>query len=285
MGLAYVKEVLRPTSLVEALHLLQERGEHAQLLGGGLALVLHPPPQVESLIDLCSLPLGYVKGSEGSLVIGATITLREVLEHPLVVAYLNGVIPEMLRQVASPLLRNLATIGGTLASANPWSDVITLFLALDARVTLFDGEERTIPLSEIYPTRSRLQGVILTEVLLPAPASDTTAVFYKFSRTGFDVALLNCACFAQVNGTRCKQARIVVGGTPRLAAALPRAEEALVGAELTDATIDRVAQVARDAAKVREDRRGSAEYRKQLVYVGVKRCLAEIKDRLVETLR
>ncbi len=275
-----IKEVLRPASLTEALALLRERGDRARLLGGGIELVRYAPSQVASLIDLSSLPLSYVKESRRSLAIGATVTLREVQDHPSVASYLDGVLPSMLRQVASPLLRNLATVGGALVSANPWSDVITLFLALDVRVTLFDGEARTIPLLELYPTGRRLQGAILTEVVLPAPAPGSAAFFHKFSRTGFDVAVLNCACFVQMGVDRCEQVRIVAGGTPRLAAALPAAQEALLGEPLTQETIDRVAQVAQESADVREDRRASAEYRKQLVYVGVKHCLRQIANRL-----
>jgi len=280
MPLVNVRDILRPGTLEEAHRFLRQGGENARLLSGGIELIRYAPSQVTMLIDLSALPLSYVKESEGCVAIGATTTLREVLENPLTAGYLGSVITGMLRQVASPLLRNLATMGGTLVSANPWSDVITLFLVLDARVTLFDGTERSIPLSELYPTGRRLQGAILTEVGLPAPSPGSAAAFRKFSRTGFDVAVLNCACFVQMGEDRCEQVRIVAGGTPRLAARLPQAEEALIGAELTEPIIDQVAQVASDSAEVREDRRASVEYRKQLVYVGVKRCLKEIADRL-----
>ncbi len=280
MGLVHVNEIIRPSTIGEAVRLLQERGDQARLLGGGIELVRYVPSQVSSLIDLSLLPLSYIEESDAGLTIGATTTLREILENPLATGYLGGVIAGMLRQVASPLLRNLATVGGALVSANPWSDVITLFLALDAQVTVFDGEERTIPVLKLYPTGRRLQGAILTEVVLPAPAPGSAAVFHKFSRTGFDVAVLNCACFVQMGEDRCEQVRIVAGGTPRLAARLPRSEQTLIGAELTKPTIDQVALAASDSADVREDRRASAEYRKQLVYVGVKRCLKEITHRL-----
>lgn len=285
MSLSNIREFLRPTTLNEALELLREREKRARLLGGGIELVRYPLPQATTLIDLSTLPLTYVKESEGSLAIGATTTLREAQDHPSVASYLDGVIPSMLRQVASPPLRNLATVGGALVSANPWSDVITLFLALGAQVTLFDGEEQTIPLSELYPTGRRLQGAILTEVVLPAPPRGSGAAFHKFSRTGFDIAMLNCACFVQVSQNRCERARIVVGGTPRLAAPLAQAEAALVGAELSSAVIERVAQVASESADVREDRRASANYRKELVYVGIKRCLEKIKNQLTKAGR
>lgn len=280
MGLGHIKEVLKPASLDEAISLLHERGQSVGLLGGGVSLVRYAPSHITSLIDLSPLPLDYVKEEAGCVKIGAATTLRVMLDHPLIAGYHNGIVVEMLHQVASPLLRNLATIGGALVSADPWSDVITLFLALGARVTLYDGKTRSIPLSELYPTGRRLQSAILTEVVLPAPLPGSAAAFHKFSRTGFDVAVLNCACQVQLHDDRCVGASVVVGGTPRLAASLPGAQEVLTGQPLTSETIEQATMAARDAAEVREDRRASAEYRKQLVYVGVRRCLQEIKDRL-----
>ena len=279
MGLRGVKEYLRPSRLDEALALLRERGERAWPIGGGIDLVLFAPREVEAVVDLGRLPLRYVRENEGRISIGAIATLREVLESPVVRDYLGGVIPEMLHQVASPLLRNLATIGGTLVSANPWSDVITLFLALGAEVVLSDGKARTIPLEKLYPARA-LRGTILTEVRLPSSARESAAAFWKFSRTAFDVALLNCATFVRMVGGRCVEARVVAGGTPQLGARLPRAEACLVGSGLDDASIERAAEAARESADVREDRRASADYRRELVLVGVKRSLHEARGRL-----
>lgn len=280
MALVHVKEFFRPKSLEEALTVLRTGGASTRVLGGGIELVLFTPADVETLIDLSQLSLSYIKEEKNSLTIGATTTMTEVLEAPLMRDYLDGVIVEMLRDVASPLLRNQATMGGTLVSANPWSDVITLFLALDAQVTISDGKTRTLPLAEIYPTRTHLSGVILTEVVLPKYPSGTYAAVQQFSRTGFDVALLNCACWVQIEGGICAKARIVVGGTPRLATSIPKAEKALIGAPLTDETMEHVADVVREATETRDDRRASAAYRKELVAVGVKRCLMEIKARL-----
>ena len=280
MGLGHIKEVLKPASLDEAMSLLHERGPSAGLLGGGVSLVRYAPSHITSLIDLSTLPLSYVREEAGCVRIGATTTLREMLDHPLIADYLNGIVVETLRQVASPLLRNLATIGGALVSADPWSDVITLFLALGAHAVIYDGTTDTLPLAKLYPIRSRLGSAILTELVLPAPLPSAAAAFCKFNRTGFDIAVLNCACQVQLHDDRCVGASVVVGGTPRLAASLPGAQEVLTGQPLTSETIEQATVAARDAVEVCEDRRASAEYRKQLVYVGVRRCLQEIKDRL-----
>jgi len=280
-----LKTYHRPDDLKEALILLQQGGKTARLIGGGIDLALHLPPDVTALIDLSRLPLSSIEESSDGITIGATATMTEVLEHPAIASYLNGVIVTTLLQVASPLLRNLATIGGTLVSTHPWSDVIPLFLALGAEVTLVGEMSERIPLSDLYDSRERLKGKILTVVHLPKPAAGTAAAFRQFSRTGFDVALLNCACFVRVENGRCIETRIIVGGTPRLASSLPKAEESLIGAALTEEAIERTARIAQESSSVGDDRRASAGYRRELVYVGVKRSLSEIKDQLEEAKR
>ncbi len=279
MGLPGVQEFVRPESLDQALAFLQKYGERAWLIGGGIDLVLFAPEDAQVVVDLGRLPLRYVQEKAGGYAIGATTSLREVLEDQSLNGYLGGVVPQMLHQVASPLLRNLATMGGTLVSANPWSDVITLFLALGAQVVLFDGNARTIPLDELYPARAH-RGTILTEVHLPAPAAGSAAGFWKFGRTAFDIALLNAACLVRVTGRRCVEARLVLGGRPGLGARVPLAEKVLVGSDLSDATIDRAAEAARESADVRDDRRASGDWRRELVRVGVKKVLHEARDRL-----
>ena len=151
---------------------------------------------------------------------------------------------------------------------------------LDAQVTLYDGESRTLPLADLYALRGQLADSILTSVKIPASAAGDYTAFHKFSRTGYDIALLNCACYAHVEAGRCTEVRIAAGGTPRLAARLPLVEDALRGEALSGDTIEKVARIAQDTTSTANDKRASGEYRKQLVYAGVKRCLRQIVDKL-----
>ena len=275
-----VTNYVRPSTPDEALALLRKDGKSARYVAGGADVARTLPSDVTTLIDLCALKLSSIEEGPEGIVIGATATLNEVLENESLAGICGGVIPEMMRKVGSPLLRNLATIGGTLASAHSWSDVIPLFLVLDAKVTLFDGESRTLDLSDLYASREGLVDSILTSVMIPASRAGDYAAFHKFSRTGYDIALLNCACYAHVDGGRCTEVRIAAGGTPSLATRLPQVEEALRGEVLRDETIENVARIAQDTAQTADDRRASGEYRKQLVYAGVKRCLREIAEKL-----
>ncbi len=280
MSRRQVTNYLRPSSPEEALTLLRNGGNSARYVGGGADVARTLPGDVTTLIDLCAINLSSIEEGADGIVIGATATLNEVLESESVARVCDGVIVDMMRKVGSPLLRNIATVGGTLASAHSWSDVIPLFLVLDAQVTLYNGEYRTLSIADLYASRREFVDSILTSVRIPASAAGDYAAFHKFSRTGYDIALLNCACYVHVVDGRCAQVRIAAGGTPRLAARLSQAEDTLSQAMLDNDTIERVARVAQDTAQTADDKRASGEYRKQLVYAGVKRCLREIAQKL-----
>jgi len=280
MALGNLKEYIRPDDLDVALSLVKERGRSARVIGGGIDLVRGSSPDIEMLVDLTRLSLSYIKQTEKGIAIGATTTLTEILEAPAVENYLHGVVVEMLHQVGAPPLRNLASMGGTLASAHPWSDVITLFLALGAQVTLYNGVREMVPLSDLYASRALLSPAIITGVLLPAYAEGTSAAFMKFSRVKFDIAILNCACLVSMQNGDCKTVRLTAGGTPQLAALLPAAAEILLGGRLNQTSIGQAAEMARKTVPTRDDLRASGSYRKELVHTGIKRCLGRVSERL-----
>ncbi len=278
MSLPKVSEFVRPTDLAAALHELEAVG--ARIVAGGIDVVLFPGDTTK-LVDISGLPLSGINSDAEGIVIGATTTMTALIESPLISDYLNGVVTTMLHHLASPLQRNLATIGGTLMSAHPWSDVIPLFLVLGARITYYDGTEHTVPIAQFYAESIFRQRMIVTAVRLPAFPRETAAAFIKFSRTAFDIAILNCAALVQITTGRCTVARIAIGGAPQRGYLLPHASAVLIeSGTLTAETIANAAKTARDEADVGDDMRASAAYRRNLVEVGVQRALSQIKDKL-----
>ncbi len=272
----------RPSSIEEAWSLLSENGERAKLVGGGIDVALFAPQEVTTLIDLTLLDHRSIEMREGELVLGAGVTLTEMLESPVVSSYLDGIVERMLRQVASPLQRNMATLGGSLASTHPWSDVTTLFLALDARVTQYTGQEQTTTLEELMEHRGTIDRAIITKVILPATVNHTYASFEAFIRTEFDVAMLNCACRLTVEGEACRDSRVVFGGTPGIGHRINTVEDAMNGKGLTADAIEAAAELAAEAIPARDDVRASADYRRVLAGVGIRRCLHRIVQRVGE---
>ncbi|HEX9977617.1 MAG TPA: FAD binding domain-containing protein [Acidimicrobiia bacterium] len=278
MSIANVSAFLRPTDLETAFAAVTNG---AIPVSGGTDVILHQPATPTSLVDLTALPMSGISPTDGAITIGATATLSQMLEHPGLAVAANGVIAEMLRAVGSPLLRNRATIGGHLARGR-LSDVIPVLLALDAGVSWYDGTHRDGTLAEFYASATHRTRMIITAVTIPAPHRPSAAAFRRFSRTAFDLPILNCACRVDLadDGILIAAARVVVGETPALAASVADAELVLRGHPLVPSAIASAAAVAAAEIPARDDDRASAEYRRALAEVLVRRCLTEIGTRL-----
>ncbi len=269
---------LRPDSLDGALAAL---GEGAVAVAGGTAVILHPPPGTRTLVDVGDVLPAGISHDQAGYRIGAMTTLTAMLEHPALAQSYDGVMATMLRLIGSPLLRNAATIGGHLGRGR-LSDVIPLLIALDASVTIYDGEHRTVALEDFYAGAMHRDRLLITNVLVPARPERAAAAFLKMSRTHFDLAMLNGAArIALDEDDTIAEARVVVGETPGLGARVPAAEAALTGRSFGEEAIADAAEAARSEVRTGTDGRASAEYRTQLVGVVVSRCLAEIRSRLM----
>lgn len=268
---------LRPDTLDDALAALEQGGV---AVSGGTAVILHPPPGTRTLVDVAGVLPSGIEERAGSFRIGAMTTLTAMLEHPGLAAVYDGVLADMLRLVDSPLLRNAATIGGHLGRGR-LSDVIPLLLALDASVTVTDGGEREMSLEDYYSASLHREPVLVTAVRLPARPHHSAAAFHKFSRTHFDLAMLNGAARIVLGDDGdVGEARVVVGETPSLGRRVAEVEEALAGRPLSPEAIAEAAVLARRIVAVETDGRAGADFRAQLVEVVVGRCLTEAAARL-----
>jgi aerobic carbon-monoxide dehydrogenase medium subunit len=280
MAVTTIRTYHRPADAAEAWELVSAGGDTVRLLAGGSDLMVRCPPQVRELVDLASAGLGGVTTTaEGQLRLGATTTFTELLESPAVAAYGTGVLAAVLGKLGSVLHRNSATIGGHVARAR-MSDLIPALVAVDATVAVHDGTDRVLPLTEY------LDGVpgphLITAVLLPVLPARSAAAFERFSRTSYDLALLNACCRVDLGASgQVSQARVVVGEPAILGRRLPAAEAALAdGAPLTSAAIDEVVRVTRDTVTCRDDGFASATYRRHLAGVAVGRCLTRVMTEL-----
>ena len=278
MAVHQVESIVRSTSIEEAWEQRRREPHASRFLAGGVDLVLYAPPGVTTLIDLSGLGIDGVRRDGNDIVIGAMASLTNVLESSLVAEVADGFLPRVLQRVASPLQRNVATIGGAVVRAHPWSDVVPALLALGARLDVFDGERRTVDLAEARG-RSEEPFPLVLAVRIPAARKGMRAAFEKFSRTAFDVAMLNCACSTRMDRGVCRDVRIAIGGTPSVARRLPRAEEALAGKSLTPSVMASVARAAAEEIDARDDRRATAAYRRRLADIGVRRCLSALAEK------
>jgi CO/xanthine dehydrogenase FAD-binding subunit len=269
----------RPRDVASAWALLAGGGDAVRLLAGGTDLVVRCPDEVRELVDLTDAGLaGVSTAGDGRLRLGATTTFTELLEAPEVTAYGTGAVGEMLVQLGSVLHRNSATIGGHVARAR-MSDVVPVLLALDATVVVYDGSEHELSLVEFLAGTPGVQ--LITAVVLPAPPSRSAAAFVRFSRSSFDLALLNASCRLDLDDDGVTAAvRVVVGEPAILGRRLPAAEQVLIGRPPGPQPISDAVRATRDTITCRDDPIASAEYRRHLAGVAVERCLETAVARL-----
>ena len=234
-------ELLKPSSLDEALRLLSEREDALPIAGGTNLLVdmrggkLAPPTLVEvgGLHELCC-----IHERDGILEIGGAVTIAELLDDPMIERHVP-ILQEMGRSFANTLIRNRATIGGNLVNAAPCSDTAPALLVLDAEIELRSlVGTRRVPLDEflVGAFETKRQGnELLTCVRVPIPPPSARTAFEK-------MGLRKISCMAKVDvavrvdvddaGT-VTNARVAVGAASAVALRVPEAEAALVGGSLT----------------------------------------------------
>jgi CO/xanthine dehydrogenase FAD-binding subunit len=277
MSIANVSRFVRPPDLAAAVAAVRAGGIP---VSGGTDVMLHPPTQATELVDLTALHLSGIEPFRGGVRIGANTTLTEMLRDPRVASLGSGVVATMLLEVGSPLLRNRATIGGHLARGR-LSDIIPVLLALDATITWNDGSAHTQTLAAFYKEGRHRNPLIITAVTIPQAPEPSAAAFRKFTRTAFELAMLNCACRIDLRADGAiGSARVVIGETPAVGASVSDSEVYLAGRPLDLETVSAASRMAAAAVPARNDERASAEYRRVLAEVLVRRCLTEIAERL-----
>ena len=274
-----------PETLAEALALLGEYGEQARVIAGGTALVtmmrqrLVRPACVVSLRDVPGLD--RIEATNGALHLGALVTHREVELSPLVRERLP-VLAETFRHVATVRIRNMATVGGALAHADPNQDPPVTLLALGAEVEIRGaGGRRTVPIGEFFRNYYETvlePGELVTGVTAPLLPSGSGAVYVKFlPRTADDYATVSVAATLTLepDGERCREARIALGSVGVTPVRGQAAEALLHGQRLSAELLSAAGEAAKGEVDPLSDHRGSAAYKRDMAGVMVRRALRQ----------
>ena len=276
-----------PTSVAEAAELLSKHGDAAKLLAGGHSLVplmklrLARP---EVIIDLGKIAaLSYIREHDGGLVIGAMTTYAELEASDLVKSKAPA-LAEAAGLVADPPVRNMGTIGGNLAHADPASDLPAVALALGMQlITSSTGDHRFIAADEFFVdllTTSLRPSEILSEILVQQLPARTGTAYAKFANKASHYAVVGVAARVTLgaDGT-CEDARIGITGAGPKAVRATETGAALKGNKLDESAIRSAAERAGAGIDFNEDVHASAEYRAHLTKVFAERAIGAAVSR------
>jgi aerobic carbon-monoxide dehydrogenase medium subunit len=276
-----------PRSLGEAFSILQAYGDEAKVLAGGQSLIpliklRFSAPAV--IVDINNIPgLDYhEEDSDGSLSIGALCRHRTLERSPL----LRSRYPTMAAcapLISDPMVRTRGTLVGSLCHADPQGDWASVMLALGGEIIAQSAKgERAIPISQfmIGPFQNALQpDEIAVRARVPAASGSRSGTYLKLERRVGDFATVGVAVALETSGATINRAGIALTGVGPSNIQCTGAEQALAGKTLNSSTVDEAARLAAQESQPKTDVRGSAEYKRHIVYTFVARALSNPQAR------
>ncbi len=279
-------EYSAPQTLEQACQILGQH-EDAKVLAGGqslLPIMKLNLTEVTHLVDLKKIPnLSFIELNKDFLVVGALTTHAEVANSD-VVKKAVPLLAETESSVGHPLVRNRGTIGGSISHCDPAGDLCVTSLALDASMTIVrsDNSRRVVPAQDFFLgtfTTALERGEILEKISFPVFQRRTRYGFEKLTLGHGDFPLILASVVLKMDEKRCADAAIALGGVSDRALRIERAEDALNGKDITTDDIDGAARIAEEESKPESDIDVSAEYKKKMVRVFVRRALTKALER------
>jgi carbon-monoxide dehydrogenase medium subunit len=273
-----------PSTLTEALELLEAYGEDARPMAGGTALVNFLKQGLIAAEHLVSLErisgMAHIAAEPDGLHIGALARHRDVETSPVVKRH-APLLAEVYRRVATVRIRNMATVGGGLAHADPAQDPPIGLLALDASVRLVSRSgERVVPVKDLFTDyyETVIQPAeLLTEVIVPPQPAGAHATYLKFlPRSEDDYATVAVAALAEVEDGICRRLRVAIGAAAPTPIRSAAAEDALQGNPVSTAAIEAAAQAVSHEVDPLDDFRGPADYKRDMAVVFARRALTHV---------
>jgi len=277
----------RAGTVDEALALLSQFGDDGKLIAGGHSLLPVMKlrfAQPAHLIDIRRIPeLAGIREEGGAIRIGATTTHAAVAASD-VIRFRVPMLAEAAGQIADAQVRNMGTIGGSLAHADPAADLPAVTLALDAELRVVGPRgSRTIPIDAFFTgmfSSALASDEVLVEVLVPLPAARTGSAYEKYPDPASGYAVVGVAAMVTLRDDGVVQpARVAMTGYAAYAARLTTVEQALTGKAVTPEQIDAAARLAIEGLEPRDGAGGNAAHKANLVAVYTRRALRRAVDR------
>ncbi|HKW69073.1 MAG TPA: xanthine dehydrogenase family protein subunit M [Candidatus Dormibacteraeota bacterium] len=277
------------TTLGEALGILKQRGDAAKVMAGGQSLIPLLKlrfAQPALVLDIGRLPaMDGVDRHDGQVRIGALVRHVDI-ERNSDLRRMFPILAEAAHWIADPLVRNRGTVAGSLCHADPAGDWGSVMLALAAEIVAqSENGERLIPATGFFrgPFATALTAEeMVTEIRIPVPTGPAGGAYLKLERKVGDFATVAVAVQIELSGRKVARAGIGLTAVGPANLKATAAEDSLIGEEPTDQVIAEAARLAAAAADPKDDIRGSAAYKKDVVRVFVQRGLRTALGRAQE---
>jgi probable selenate reductase FAD-binding subunit len=264
-----VKNFFAPSELKEALK-LKKNTRNAFYLAGGTVLNAGKKKTEISVISLHKLDLAHISMKEGHLHIGAMTPLQELAESSAVKDAGLGELQESCRAI-SKVIRNMATLGGSIAANYSRSDIIPVLIAASARCLLLTPEadkETEIAVEEYLDLRSKGQSSLIREIKIPPVQENFHIASRRFARTSMDLPIVKVAAGLMLEEARCTSAKIAAGGLGDHVIRLRDVESYLVGRDLSQLPGEpELARRLEASITPVDDIRGTALFKKHIAMV------------------
>jgi len=258
-----IQKYVRAGSLEEAYQLNQNKRNRVI---GGMLWVKMGNGSVNTAIDLCDLDLDAIKENDEEFSIGASVTLRQLEMHEGLNAYACGAVRRAVKDIVGVQFRNMATVGGSLWGRFGFSDVLTVFLAMDSYVELYKGG--VMPLEQ-FAAMGYDRDILVRLIVKKTPGCFAYQAM-RIQRTDFPV--IACAV-SELDGAY----RAVIGARPGRAMVVCD-EKGLLAGGVTEESAKAFAGFVADKTPTQSNARGSAAYRTQLIRVLTERAALELME-------
>jgi aerobic carbon-monoxide dehydrogenase medium subunit len=278
-----------PSTLAEALSILKDRGEDAKVMAGGQSLIPLLKlrfAQPALVVDIGRVPgMAEIKRVNGHVRIGAMARHADI-ERSKELAKLLPLMVEAVHWIADPMVRNRGTLVGSVCHADPSGDWGAIMLALDAELVAQSASgERVLRADGFFEgpfTTTLRPDEVVTEIRIPLPSGPAGGAYHKLERKVGDFATVAVTVQIEFDGSKVKKAGIGLTSVGATNLKAKEAERALIGHELKDDLIAEAARLAAAAAEPKDDIRGTAAYKKDVVRVFVQRGLKSALARALE---
>lgn len=278
-----------PDTIERAVGLLNNAEVPARVLAGGTDLIIQTNLSKDAsrlFVDVKKIAgMTDAKLTDSALELGPAMSCAAFTERDDIRQVFPGLV-EAAYLIGSTQIQGRASVGGNLCNSSPAADTIPALIANRAEcVIVGSGGERTVPVEDFVTGVGKNcmeKGELLRLIRIPRPAANTSDAYLRFiPRTEMDIAVAGAGVSVTLDadGT-CKAARVAIGAVAPTALLVQAAADALIGSKMDDKAIQAAAEAATAASSPITDRRGTVEYRRQVVGVLVKRAARIAADRI-----